>query len=261
MAVTPGAVIGAAAVNSAANALTSGGTSSGGSQNSGITNASSYSHSDAAAAREFSARQAELAYERSKELWKMQADFNSAEAQKTRDWNERLANSTYQRTVQDMIKAGINPVLAANMGLGTASVSSGATATAGTPQNFMANTVAGSESASQSHGENYGSSWNESLSGLAYLAEAIKDVISNMTSGLSLDINFNTAKEIFEDLEEKAIETADKAAKKSNPGATELDKSGYSESGKGKNSIWKSLVNTINGLQHTTGGGFYNPIH
>lgn len=197
MAVTPGAVLGAAAVNSAANALTSGGTSSGGSQSSGFTNASSYSQSDAAAAREFSARQAELAYERSKELWKMQADFNSAEAQKTRDWNERLANTTYQRTIEDMIKAGINPVLAANMGLGTASISSGATATAGTPQNFMANTVAGSESASQSHGENFSSSYNESLSGLAYLADAIGNAITHMTSGMNVSIALDGLDSLF----------------------------------------------------------------
>lgn len=39
--------------------------------------------------------------------------YNSAEAAKNRDWQERLANSAHQREVSDLKKAGLNPVLSA----------------------------------------------------------------------------------------------------------------------------------------------------
>ena len=63
----------------------------------------------------FSAQQAQIA-----------RDFNAAEAQKQRDFEERLANSSYQRMVEDARKAGLNPYLAYSAG--GAPVPSGAAA-------------------------------------------------------------------------------------------------------------------------------------
>lgn len=48
-------------------------------------------------------------------------EFNSAEAQKQRDWEEEMSSSAYQRAVADMQKAGLNPV---NMFMNGASQSS-----------------------------------------------------------------------------------------------------------------------------------------
>lgn len=54
-------------------------------------------------------------------------DFNSAEAQKNRDWQQMMSNTAHQREVADLQAAGLNPILSASGGNGAA-VTSGATA-------------------------------------------------------------------------------------------------------------------------------------
>lgn len=46
-------------------------------------------------------------------------DFNASQAQIQRDWEERMANTSYQRTASDMKAAGLNPavVMAGNQGV------------------------------------------------------------------------------------------------------------------------------------------------
>lgn len=39
------------------------------------------------------------------------AEFNAAEAQKDRDWQEHMSNTAYQRQIEDMHAAGINPAM------------------------------------------------------------------------------------------------------------------------------------------------------
>lgn len=65
-------------------------------------------------------------FAREQQLIQQEQAFNANEAQKNRDWQERLSNTEYQRAVKDMQAAGINPLLAYSQG--GASTPSGSTA-------------------------------------------------------------------------------------------------------------------------------------
>ncbi len=84
----------------------------------------------------FEASQAaqQMAFQR--EMLANQMQFNSAEAAANRKWQQQMRRTAYQDTVQDMIKAGINPIMAAQ--LGATSISGGSAASAGLPSGAMA---------------------------------------------------------------------------------------------------------------------------
>lgn len=185
--------------------------SSGGSSNSARgyseSNGWSNSYTNGAGATASSNIQANLANTNSAQAWQKAAEFNAAQAQIQRDWQEKMANTVYQRSVKDMKAAGINPILAAGMGLGTASIGSGATASMSAPEIFMGNSFADQTSASQnqsySENESHGNSWENSTSGLAtalqQIGGLINSVLGGIKTGMDINMNLNGLEKLFKD--------------------------------------------------------------
>ena len=168
-----------------------------GSTNSSSSTSTSASRTFGTEASRVSQNNAISANQIARENWNQASTFNAEEAEKQRKWQEKMANTVYQRTVKDMLAAGINPVLAANMGLGTASVGSGASASMGDASSYMASAYADSISSSESQGHSHGESGL--ATGLQLLGQAIGSAIEKINSSNQIDIAINGFKEWVDD--------------------------------------------------------------
>lgn len=66
----------------------------------------------------------EAQYDHDFEMLDMQQQFNSAEAQKNRDWQTEMSNTAYQRAAADMEAAGLNRLMAVSGQASTPAASS-----------------------------------------------------------------------------------------------------------------------------------------
>lgn len=177
----------------------SGSVNSANSVNRAISNSQTFGTEATSAARVSAA----TANQQALDNWREAAAFNAEQARLQREWQEKMSNTVYQRTVEDMRKAGINPVLAAGMGLGTANVSGGSAASIGSPESYMANTYADRISSAESSGQSQssGQSWGES--GFATFLESMTTLLAGlsnaMTSGQTINIGLNGLENLVKD--------------------------------------------------------------
>lgn len=110
--------------------------------------------------------------------WMQEANaFNAREAEKLRKWQKMMSDTAYQRAMKDMLKAGLNPILAGN--LGGASTPSGAAGSA----NF---TAAGATSSSGSHSYSQRQSIEEAVANIA--TREVNSAVQSATGGTVRDL-------------------------------------------------------------------------
>lgn len=160
--------------------------------------------------------------------------YNSAEALANRNWQERMSNTAYQRAVEDMRKAGINPILAYANGGASTPGGAGATITGAS----MGMPSASALGVSAMSGNVPNSYYNRSISHSEWyqLADAI---------GTQMSQGHSSPKSLVEDLMKtyEAMKKAEETVPKTTDGA-------------GRNKPSKTHKSE-SGVVHGGGGGSY----
>ena len=162
--------------------------------------------------------------------------YNSAEALANRQFQERMSNTAYQRAVEDMRKAGLNPILA--FAQGGASTPGGSQGTISGASMGLASSSAASASA-LGVSQNHNNTWSKSESAWYNAAQAVGDATSWQHT--SADKAFNAFKNIFNDLSNLNSGVGDGAGR--NPNKDELQyKPGRDFIGNKNAEFWKGKL-------------------
>lgn len=122
--------------------------------------------------------------------------YNSAEAAKNRAWQEQMSNTSYQRAMEDMRKAGLNPILA---------YAQGGASTPGGAQGTITSASMGMPSASAANAsalgisQNHNNTWSKQTSDWWNAAQSITD--SSSYTYTSADKMFRAMKNIYNTLD------------------------------------------------------------
>lgn len=141
----------------------------------------------------FNSQQSDLAWQRSQQNWSQTADYNaqqnaiaqqynSAEAEKQRQWQEYMSNTSYQRAMEDMRKAGLNPILAYMQGGASTPVGSSGSISGASMSNLSAQRASMSPGSAHSGSVSSFSGALENTSNTLAIIGAISDLMEFVTS-------------------------------------------------------------------------------
>nr|DAU33475.1 MAG TPA: minor capsid protein [Microviridae sp.] len=133
-------------------------------------------------------------------------NYNSAEALANREWQERMSSTAYQRAVEDMKKAGLNPILAFSNG-GASTPGGSAGTISGASMGLASSSALGisrssgfvpnayeSESWSKSEWYNAAQSWSQMLSETHMTPYGLAKALTNVSKNTEKAIEKATPK-------------------------------------------------------------------
>lgn len=173
--------------------------------------------------------------------------YNREEAQKNRDWQEQMSNTSYQRGVADLKAAGLNPILAAYNGFG-ASAGSGGQGSVGnqTFQHAQASAIPSAHTATMQSMYDYGNNTAQFLQNAMQTINSAKET-KNWNEA-------STMESIMHNIANTSAQTVGQIAQSASSDYTSGNEQSSSTIPKAISDTDKLINNIKNKIQHGNGG-------